>query len=294
MKSKLKELIIVLVVGITICILSIIGANALEGWSYPPIFGKFNIDSATASNLSLSRINTVTEIQLEAYTVSDEANPDRTEGIRLTWDHIPEAFSYNVFRGSIDPSDSELRSVVQTSRTSGIDTFYLQAGTTYRYCVVAYARDGQDVVACKSNEVIITTGSSPIRSHDAKSSMILKIGVSSIQLWDHDKSIDRDSETVPIIIDGRTFLPIRVIVETMRGTVGWSAESRCITLFANQRTVEMWIGETSYTVNAVPKELDVAPFILNDRTYLPLRFVAENLGCNVTWIDSTKEVLIQY
>ena len=296
MKSKIKESVIVLVVCIILCVVSILGAQALEDWSYPISgWGDFKINAATSSNLLMSQINTMTEIRLEAYTVSDEATPDITEGVRLTWEHIPEAFYYNVFREKIDPLYStDWHSVVQTSRTSGIDTFYLQAGTTYRYQVVAYAREGEDVVACKSNEVTITTGPSPQPYRDSRSSMILRIGDNSIQLWYCDKSIDSDPSTVPIIIDGRTFLPIRAIVETMEGEVVWSAESRSITLSANRHTVEMCIGETSYIANTVPKELDVAPFIFNERTYLPLRFVAENLGCSVIWIDSTKEVLIQF
>ena len=40
--------------------------------------------------------------------------------------------------------------------------------------------------------------------------------------------------------------------------------------------------------------MDIAPEIINGRTMLPLRFVAENVGCLVEWIGSTKEVVIVY
>ena len=44
----------------------------------------------------------------------------------------------------------------------------------------------------------------------------------------------------------------------------------------------MTIGDTTYTINGVEKSMDVAPEITGDRTYVPVRFVAEGLGFKVT------------
>lgn len=40
--------------------------------------------------------------------------------------------------------------------------------------------------------------------------------------------------------------------------------------------------------------MDVAPVIKNGRTFVPVRFAAENLNCKVDWINSTKEAIIVY
>ena len=40
--------------------------------------------------------------------------------------------------------------------------------------------------------------------------------------------------------------------------------------------------------------MDVAPQSINDRTMLPVRFVAENIGCQIAWIGSTQEVIIVF
>ena len=106
--------------------------------------------------------------------------------------------------------------------------------------------------------------------------------------------VDPGQGTAPMIRRDRTMLPIRAVVETMDGTVGWDDGERRVTLDANGSTVVMWIGRFDYTVNGAQSEMDIAPFIENGRTFIPLRFASENLNCRVTWINATREILIVY
>lgn len=46
-------------------------------------------------------------------------------------------------------------------------------------------------------------------------------------------------------------------------------------------------------VNGEERILDVPPTIIKDRTMLPIRFVAEELGCKVEWNENTREVIIE-
>jgi len=59
------------------------------------------------------------------------------------------------------------------------------------------------------------------------------------------------------------------------------------------KTVTLWIGKNTAKVNGKevmidPSNPNVVPEIINGRTMLPLRFVAEALGCEVKWDDATK------
>lgn len=58
------------------------------------------------------------------------------------------------------------------------------------------------------------------------------------------------------------------------------------------KTIEMKIGQKEYYVDGVKKEMDVAPFIQNNRTFVPVRFVAEGLGGKVDWIKEERKVKI--
>ncbi|MDG2830217.1 copper amine oxidase N-terminal domain-containing protein, partial [Vibrio parahaemolyticus] len=100
--------------------------------------------------------------------------------------------------------------------------------------------------------------------------------------------------TVVTMISNRTMVPIRAIVEAMDGTVEWDGNTQKITLNARGNKVEMWVGKLDIKVNGVNKKMDVAPVIKNGRTYVPVRFSAENLNCKVDWINSTQEAVIVY
>jgi hypothetical protein len=56
----------------------------------------------------------------------------------------------------------------------------------------------------------------------------------------------------------------------------------------------MWLGKTDIKINGESKKMDIAPVSKNDRTFVPVRFAAENLNCKVDWINSTKEAVIVY
>jgi hypothetical protein len=106
--------------------------------------------------------------------------------------------------------------------------------------------------------------------------------------------IDPGRGTAPLVHTGRTMLPIRAAVEAIGGSVAWDSAERRTTLDSNGRTVEMVIGSRNILVDQRPETMDVAPFIENERTFLPLRFVAENLGYKIEWIGSQQRVIIVY
>ena len=115
------------------------------------------------------------------------------------------------------------------------------------------------------------------------------------------QEIDPGRGTKPVIIPkwGRTVVPIRAIVEALGGSIGWDGKERKVTINLNGTTIELWIGKPKARVNGEmkwidPNNHDVKPIIVNGRTMLPLRFVAENLGCQVQWDPNTKTITITY
>ena len=134
-----------------------------------------------------------------------------------------------------------------------------------------------------------------------------------------EQEIDPGRGTVPIIVKERTLLPIRSVVEAIGGTVDWNETDKKVTINHNETVIEIWMfnsikteapvymghnmpyedkifheGNKIMRVNGDTKVNDVAPIILNDRLFLPFRFVAENLGCEVAWDDVSKKVTLSY
>ncbi|NLI56452.1 copper amine oxidase N-terminal domain-containing protein [bacterium] len=70
------------------------------------------------------------------------------------------------------------------------------------------------------------------------------------------KEIDPGRGTVPVIIKGRTLVPIRAIIEEMGGTVDWDGTARKVTIKLGNTTIELIIDKKTAKVNGVKKELD--------------------------------------
>ena len=94
------------------------------------------------------------------------------------------------------------------------------------------------------------------------------------------------NDVAPVIVDNRTMVPIRVVTEALGGKADWNAASQTVTLTIDGSLLRMTIGQTI-------AGFDAAPVILNDRTYVPIRYVAEKLGANVEWIANTQQIIIE-
>lgn len=100
-------------------------------------------------------------------------------------------------------------------------------------------------------------------------------------------------DVAPYIKDSRTYVPMRYLGEILGAEVVWDDAARTVTLTRGDDVVVFTIGSESYTVNGEALAADVAPEIVNDRTMLPARFVAEAFGAVVGWDATTQTVLIQ-
>jgi hypothetical protein len=126
----------------------------------------------------------------------------------------------------------------------------------------------------------------------------LTIGNPNITVNGTPKPIDA-SGTTPVIVGGRTLLPIRAIVEALGGTIGWNATTRTVTISVDVNTLELVIGNRMATVNGAKVAIDAAnaaivPAIVGGRTMLPVRFVGEQLGGVVEWSQATKTATLTF
>ena len=100
------------------------------------------------------------------------------------------------------------------------------------------------------------------------------------------------NDVAPVIVNDRTMLPIRFIAEALGATVGWDKATKTATIELGEISIAIVIGEGFATVNGEVVELDSPSFIEDSRTFLPIRFVTENLGAKVEWNSSDKTVTI--
>jgi hypothetical protein len=102
-----------------------------------------------------------------------------------------------------------------------------------------------------------------------------------------------DFDVAPTIIDGRTILPARTIFESLGLEVEWDDKTRTVTGIGEGTELSLVMDQRVAYVNGEPVNLDIPPTIIDDRSMVPVRFVAESTGADVDWDNSTRTVLIR-
>ena len=100
------------------------------------------------------------------------------------------------------------------------------------------------------------------------------------------------NDVSPVIVNDRTMIPIRFIAEALGLNVSWNETAQTVSLKGDVIEIEMGIDSNYAKVNGTEKVLDVAPFIENNRTYLPVRFISENLGAKVEWVPGNRSIIV--
>ncbi|KAB2336762.1 copper amine oxidase [Cytobacillus depressus] len=103
-----------------------------------------------------------------------------------------------------------------------------------------------------------------------------------------------DNNYTGLMNNGSATIPIRGVFQSMGVKVDWEQTTKKITLKKDGFHTVLQVGNKQAVVNGKKQQLDTAPYIHNGTTYLPLRFIAEALGANVTWDQSSKIATIKY
>jgi hypothetical protein len=132
--------------------------------------------------------------------------------------------------------------------------------------------------------------------------LLLQIGQEKTTFMENGKVTELPPlEAPPMIVQGRTLIPVRVLAETMGMEVYWVSVGQYIWLDRDGVRLELQIGRNfawKYALDNPEKreklEMDVPPMIVNNRTLLPLRFVTENFGALVDWNGFEQKILVSW
>ena len=136
--------------------------------------------------------------------------------------------------------------------------------------VITSARDQDDSTTNK--KIIITVGAST-----------MAVGTETVNL---DAPAYINSENY-------TMLPVRAISEAFGATVNWDNASRTVTVLSGQRIISMTIGSRTMYINGTPVAMNTTAAIVNDRTFIPVRDLANSLGISaINWTEASGTVTL--
>ena len=233
-----------------------------------------------------------------------EALPVSENEINLSWtDNAVNEEGFKIERSTDGLSFNQIATV-------GADvTVYTDSGlppaTNYAYRVRAYNSSGASNYSNTATSVTLSPSvEDEVPGIDAAKTVEMRFYINSAEYYVKKSGAATSQllsmDTAPIVREGRTLLPIRFIAEPLGAAVGWDAAQQKATVSLGANEVELWIGHNRARINGAYQYIDpanhnVVPIIVPPgRTMLPLRFIAETLGCQVDWNGVTQEVTVTY
>jgi titin len=261
----------------------------------------------SAGNSSYSNVDSATTGVIPGKPADLEATVISSSEIKLTWeDNSTNETGFKIERKKSGGTYAQIATVgrdVTTYTNKG-----LTSSTKYYYRVRAYNNVGNSAY---SNEDSATT----LSALKAPSSLkVTAVSSSKVNLTWEDNSTNETGFKIERKKSGGTYAQIatvgrnvttyintgltsstkyyyRVRAYNSTGNSAYTSEASVTTL-GDETIIRMVIGNTTYYVNNVSKSMDVAPIIMESRTLLPIRFVAEAIGAKVSWNNSERKVTI--
>ena len=100
------------------------------------------------------------------------------------------------------------------------------------------------------------------------------------------------ADVPPQMINDRTMVPLRAIFDALGAEIDWDGYTQTVTATRYDVVVVMQIGNPVITVAGSDVELDVPPMLIDYRTMVPARAVAQSFGVNVDWDGYTQTVVL--
>jgi len=221
--------------------------------------------------------------------ILDETTPVLTIEAPKEWSKITT--KYITIKGSIYP--------VNTNVYAGNQKISVNEDGTFNYQYIPETPGS--LISVKITAIYQLTGKNTEKAitliYEPHSEKILLTVDKNTALVD---GIEKAMDIAPFIDknSNRTLVPVRFVSEFLGGTVDWNASTKSVTIKFGENAkseeleVKLTIGNTLVYVNGKEVKTDVAPLIKDNRTFVPLRFIAETMGFSVEWNSTNRSITI--
>ncbi len=125
------------------------------------------------------------------------------------------------------------------------------------------------------------------KKNDNKVEILFSVGDSTLSINGNDVTVE-----TPYVKNETTLVPLRVITEAFGADVNWNDETKTVTINYCGVEIKLIIGNAIAYINGNEIELLVAPELTNNTTMLPMRFITENFGADVSYDEITKGITV--
>jgi len=238
-------------------------------------------------------------------TVYDASGNFATKSFRVISDTKPPIVKLNNIPESVSSNELDITGTVFDTDT-GVKEIKINGKTVAlslsgKINITCTLTPGRNIITVQSTD---KAGNTMTETYTVNYIVPTPATIITLQINNPEVTINGISKTIdaqnskPIIENDRTLLPIRILIESLGGTVSWNGETREVTINLTYHTIILTIDNNTAIVDGIKMQIDpnnkVTPIIINGRTYLPLRFIAEHLNANVNWDNETRTVTMYY
>ncbi|MGE5416967.1 MAG: stalk domain-containing protein [Acidobacteriota bacterium] len=221
----------------------------------------------------------------------NQNTPSSTTSYKYNFGDVPPGTSYQVAVMAMNNNNS----ISQFSNIVSVTMPDLQQQSQQNQQQDPQQNQSQQSQSQQNQGQVQTSGNNPGTS----SSKIV------IQLFLGKKAFDvngtvEQMDAAPISKWGRTLLPVKYVADALGADVQWDPTEKKATISMNGQTIEVWAGKNIARINGSNVVIDAQnPQVKGitvppGRTMLPLRFIAENLGCDVQWDPNLQRATVTY
>jgi len=260
--------------------------------------GTFDSGYSNEASGVLQKISLMPNINYQALipaapaSLTAQAAAGDPKGVKLSWKASPSDIDGYIIERKSGAADWEMSSTIAGNKTSVTESG-LKTNQSYSYRVVAY---NLFLNSKPSNVVVYSPGTgSGGNTGGGQVNMEFVIGRGFYNV--NGASIPMDVS--PMVLENRTLLPVRFVTDAIGANIQWFEAEQKVLITQGSTAMELWIGRNQAKINGLNVPIDsgnaaVMPLVINGRTMMPLRFIAEQLGCQVEWIDALNQVNIRY
>ncbi|MDO5479645.1 MAG: discoidin domain-containing protein, partial [Clostridia bacterium] len=179
----------------------------------------------------------------------------------------------------------------------GVNKITLDKEVEARYVEIIFNKTVERRVSCAELTFYQTIAAKKQMAEKNKENYTLTIGSNIIEVYKNGESYKKEIDVAPYIVNGSTLIPLRGLMEEMGATVDWADHNQMIYIDNGVYYIEMQIWNKIVYVESqgfgrVRYALLNFPVIKDSRTFIPVRFVSEQLGYDVTWVAEEQKIII--
>ena len=234
---------------------------------------------------------------------STEASSITISGLELYLDRTLPVGGYAL--ENVGDWDTTANPAYNEDRANGANNILWENSSTdkdfYSYDAVEGERDDAkrpkyeaifeyDAVVVNDSYVEVVTAGRDQDDSSTTRKIVITIGATTMAVGTETVTLDTPAY---INAENYTELPLRAVSEAFGATVGWDDASRTVTIMMGQRIVSMTIGSKTMYINGTPVAMNTAPEITNERTFVPVRDLANALGITkIDWNEASATVTL--